>query len=128
LDRSPEKSVLAACHTVGIGVIVRSVFLKGVLSERHRQLPEQLEPLRRAALSAAALAQQAGLSLAEMALRFVAYSPYANVVLFGTADPAEMRANLRTVAAGPLPDDIIAAARSIQVDDPSLLNPGNWGF
>jgi aryl-alcohol dehydrogenase-like predicted oxidoreductase len=128
LDRTLEDGVLPACRPAGIGVIVRSAFLKGVLSERYRALPAHLEPLRQTAAAAAGLAATAGLSLAEAALRFAVHSPYADVVLFGTAAPDELRANLRAAAAGPLPDELTAAFRKLRVEPPELLNPATWGL
>lgn len=128
LDRTLEERVLPACRAAGMGTIFRSVLLKGVLSERYKELPAHLAPLQRAAAAAAALANAAGMSLTEMALRFAVHSPWADVVLFGTAAIEELQSNLRAAAAGPLPDDLIAAVRRLQVDEPHLLNPATWGF
>ncbi len=128
LDRTLEESALPACRAAGLGLVFRSVLLKGVLSDRHRALPPHLEPLRRVAAQAAALAQQAGLSLPEVAIRFAVYSPYAHVALFGTASAAEVAENLRAAAAGPLPADLVAAVRALRVEPPELLNPATWGL
>ncbi len=126
LDRRLDDRVLPACARLGVGVIFRSVLLQGVLSDRWRQLPPHLAPLQTAAQAAAALAQQSGMTLAELAVRFALHHPHAHTVLFGSTSPAELAANLRAVAAGPLPADLAAAVRLVEVSDTDLLHPGNW--
>lgn len=128
LDRRLERELLPACAAAGLGVVFRSVFLKGVLTPRYIDLPEHMESLRRAAAAAATLADDAGMSLSEMALRFAAYSPYADVALCGTGELEELHANLRAVEAGPLSPDLITAVRGLQVAEEELLNPATWGF
>jgi aryl-alcohol dehydrogenase-like predicted oxidoreductase len=126
LDRRLDDRVLPACGRLGVGVIFRSVLLQGVLSDRWRQLPPHLAPLQTAAQAAAALAQQSGMTLAELAVRFALHHPHAHTVLFGSTSPAELAANLKAAAAGPLPADVVTAIQRIVVSDTDLLHPGNW--
>jgi len=128
LDRRMGERVLPRCKEMGVGRILRSVFLKGVLSDRARHLPAHLDRLRDVALKAEKVAGDLGISLPEMALRFAVFSPCADVTLFGTAREDEVRANLRAVEDGPLPADALAALDGLQVTDPELLNPSTWGF
>jgi aryl-alcohol dehydrogenase-like predicted oxidoreductase len=126
LDRRLERKVLPACRRAGMGVVFRSIFLKGVLTDRMRQLPPRLAPLRQAALKAGEIAAAASLSLPAMALRFAAFSPFTHVTLFGTASLRELEANLAAFAAGPLPPDVLEALNAVEVAEPSLLNPSTW--
>jgi len=128
LDRRMGKQVLPRCRELGVGRILRSVFLKGVLSNRARQLPKHLAALQAAALKAEAVASDMGISLPELAFRFAVFSRHADVTLFGTASQEELEGNLKAVAAGPLPPDATAALDRLQVRDPELLNPSAWGF
>lgn len=128
LDRSLEAEILPACRQAGMGVIFRSVFLKGVLSDRYTRLPPNLAPLGQTAARAAQIARAAGITLPELALRFAGYSPWAQVALFGTASLQELQTNLTAFAAGPLPASVRAALDTIQVTDKRLLNPSTWGF
>jgi aryl-alcohol dehydrogenase-like predicted oxidoreductase len=128
LDRRMGESVLPRCQELGVARIIRSVFLKGVLSDRARQLPAHLDGLRDAALKAGKVAHGLGISLPEMALRFVAFSSQADVTLFGTASLDEVEANLKTIADGPLPADALAALDGLHITDAELLNPSTWGF
>lgn len=126
LDRRLDAEVLPRCRQQGVGVLFRSILLQGVLSDRWRTLPPRLAPLREAARSAAELAAQAGITLAELAVRFALHHPVADTVLFGSSRFDELQANLAAIAAGPLPADLLAAVATIQVNDPLLLHPGNW--
>ncbi len=125
-DRRLGEEVLPACQQVEMGVIFRSVFLQGVLSERLHQLSPQLNPLREAALKAEKLAGEMGISLPDLALRYVAFSPFGDVALFGTTSADELRGNLAAFSAGPLPTDVIRNIAAIEVADPRLLSPANW--
>ena len=74
----------------------------------------------------AQVAGEAGLGLGELALRFAAFSPRAHSTIFGTTSSVELDANIAAVNAGPLPTDLIAAVRSIEVGVAALLDPSNW--
>lgn len=126
LDRALEAEVFPSCHRVGAGLILRSVFLQGVLSERRHRLRQDLAPLRRAADAAAVVAAGLGQPLPAVALRFALFEAGAHVTLVGTADPAELDVNVEAALAGPLPADAVAALRAIEVVDEDLLHPGNW--
>ncbi len=60
LDRRPEDCVWPQALQCDVGIVARSVLLKGVLTPRHRYLPEQLSILREAADQLGELAEQAG--------------------------------------------------------------------
>ena len=129
LDRRPEAEVLAAAREHDVGVIARSVLLKGALTERCRLLPAALEPVKR---SVAKLAVIAGMnagssaSLPEFAYRYVLGSEPPHSALVGTASRAELEECLQFAAHGPLAPEQILAAQSVRVDDERWLNPGNW--
>lgn len=128
LDRGPIRTIFPACAAAGVGVIVRSVFLKGALSERLEALPEHLGPLKEAGAGAREIAATHGLTLPELALRYCASLEHVQVVLVGTARLQELSANLKAFAAGPLPGPVLAQIESIEIEDQRLLNPGNWGI
>ncbi|MBT3344819.1 MAG: aldo/keto reductase [Gemmatimonadetes bacterium] len=126
LDRRLDDELLPRARVQGVGIVLRSVFLKGVLSDRRRQLSQEMAPLARAADAAARIAAEAGLALSQVALRFALFSGAGDVTLVGTAQQEELQENLEACAAGPLPEDVVAALMAIEVEDSSLLNPGNW--
>jgi aryl-alcohol dehydrogenase-like predicted oxidoreductase len=67
-----------------------------------------------------------GISLPELAFRYVAHSPFGDVTLFGTTSSEELQENLAAFSAGPLPADVIRNIAAIEVADQRLLSPANW--
>tara|TARA_Y100000588_G_scaffold200334_1_gene214064 strand:+ start:648 stop:1586 length:939 start_codon:yes stop_codon:yes gene_type:complete len=128
LDRRMETEVFPRCKQIGVGLVLRSAFFKGVLSDRARHLPDHLSELTQAALKVEKIATDAGLSLPELAFRFNAYNPFSNISLFGTTSALEMDANLDAFQAGPLSDDILDQLAPLVLHDSPLINPSTWGF
>ena len=126
LDRQMERKVFPRARAQGTGIVLRSIFLQGVLSHRLDSLPASLASLSPLAAPLLRLARDAGMELAELALRFAAFAPGAHSTIFGTTSVSELEANIRAVEAGPLLPDLVAAVRAIAVADSTLLNPGNW--
>ena len=123
LDQRLEKRVFPRCQELGVGLVIRSAFLKGVLSHRAQDLPPSLSELRQEAMNAGNIARAAGMDLPALALRFAAFCPYAHTTLFGTTSIAETKANLATIDKGPLPPEVVAQLNSLRVDDEQLLGP-----
>jgi len=126
LDLRMENKVLIRATKLGVGRILRSIFLQGVLSSRFQTLPSHLASLITLATPLFKVAEGAGIELGELALRFAAFSPYADSAIFGTTSIEELEANIHTLRAGPLPEEVLSAVRTIKVADPSMLDPGNW--
>lgn len=126
LDRALEAAVLPAAKAANIGVVARSVLLKGALTHRYAHLPEVLADLRAAAGQAQALAAAAGLSLPEAAYRYVLAHPALSSALVGTARTEELTETAGWAASAPLPADLLAALRQITLADPRQLSPANW--
>lgn len=126
IDRRMERKVLPRAQEQGTGVVLRSIFLQGVLSHRLDSLPAALADLAPLAAPLLRLARDAGMELTELALRFAAFAPGAHSAIFGTTSVSELEANIRAVEAGPLPPDLVAAMHAIAVANSTLLNPSNW--
>jgi len=125
LDRRPEVAVLDAARQAGVGVLARSVLLKGALSPRYQALPCGLDSLKRSVEQLAFIAGSAG-QLPEFAYRYVLGRTPPHSALIGTASIAELQAGIDYAARGPLPDDVLEAARAVPVEDERFLNPGLW--
>ncbi|HCV25931.1 MAG TPA: hypothetical protein DGN59_20935 [Candidatus Latescibacteria bacterium] len=82
--------------------------------------------LARAADEVALISDQAGLSLSQLALRYVLFSDVGNVTIVGTAHAQELAQNLAASTAGPLPSDVVAALSHVEVEDSELLHPSSW--
>lgn len=126
LDRMPEKALLPTAAQQGVGIIVRSVLLKGAITLRYRDLPESLSSLKDAVHALDILAQAAGISLPELAFRYVLGSDA--IALCGTARSQELQSAIEYVSRGPLDADLIDEIRKIEIAERKWLNPGNWNM
>ena len=125
-DRTLEEQVLPRAQRQGVGVIVRSVLLRGVLTHRYALLPDQLADLRSAIAQLSRLADAEACGLPEMAYRFVLANPAISVALVGTARMEELEAALAFAGKGPLSPALIAAIGQVTVSDRNQLMPGTW--
>lgn len=66
------------------------------------------------------LATDAGLTLIELSLRWLAHHRGVDSLLLGGSKPAQLESNIAAIAAGPLPEDLIAACEAVGV---SLRGP-----
>ncbi|MCC6858938.1 MAG: aldo/keto reductase [Bryobacterales bacterium] len=127
LDRRPETAVLPAAREYDVGVIVRSVLLKGVLTHRSRGLPEHLRPLKEASAALEGIAHSRGLELPELAYRYVLGQSCPLTALVGARSLEEAQAAAAYAGRGPLPGEIVARIREVTVEREELLHPGAWG-
>ena len=125
-DRTLEERVLPLAEQQGVGIIVRSVLLRGVLTHRFTLLPEQLAELRSVIAQLSRLAGAEACILPEMAYRFVLAHPAVTTALVGTARIEELEAALVFAGKEPLPPALIVAIRQVTVSDRNQLNPGTW--
>lgn len=125
VDRRVEDELLALAASADVGVIARSVLLKGALSDRYVLLPDTLSSLKD---SVRRLVDVAGSTsrLPMLAYRYVACLSVPHSALIGTASQAEIQACIEYVTLGPLSSEEIEAVRSIHIEDERWLNPGNW--
>lgn len=123
LDQRLEKRLFPECKKRDTALILRSVFLKGILSDQADALPVELGDLKSEARKAAQIAAKAGLTLPQLALRFAAFCPYATVTLFGTTSIAETNANLAALEDGPLSQEVLEQLNKLRIDDEQLLAP-----
>ena len=128
-DQAPEDELFPLCRELGIGVIARVPFdegtLTGTLTADSRWpegdwrnsyfVPENLiASVQRAAALKTLLAE--GMTLPEMALRFILSNPDVSTVIPGMRKPAHVRANLQASDAGPLENELLAKLRGHRWD------------
>ena len=115
LDRQPEIGHAEVLMREGIGMLGYSPLARGLLTGKHLDGSNHpmLTPGRRAAVEAyVALARQAGLDPAHMALAYAAGKPFMTSVLMAASSAAQLRHNI--AAAGlTLPKDISKAIDAI---------------
>lgn len=128
LDQRLADGVLPKAKANGVGIIVRSVFLKGVLTPRADDLPPHLAKLRARSESIKQFA--AGLTPSmtrvEAALRFVLCQPDVTSALVGVISETELDASLRAAAAETLSPEVMDQFKRMGWDDPVMLDPSQW--
>jgi aryl-alcohol dehydrogenase-like predicted oxidoreductase len=126
VDRTLEDKVLPLAQQREVGLVIRSVLLRGVLTHRYTLIPDVLADLRGAIGRLAALAQGEVGSLPELAYRFVLNHPAVATALVGTARLEELEAALGFANKGALSPGLVARIREIEVRDRAQLVPSNW--
>jgi aryl-alcohol dehydrogenase-like predicted oxidoreductase len=123
-DQAPADELFPLCRELDIGVIARVPFDEGSLVgtlTRETRWPKgdfrngyfSPENLRASVDRVAALKQvlPAGMTLPEMALRFILSTDDVDVVIPGMRKPAHVIANVKAGVTGPLPPDLLAQLR-----------------
>ena len=126
LNQTMSGRVFPEAARKGVGVFVRSVFLRGVLTPQIEFLPERLAPLRE---QAARILQVLGPEvdgLAEAAVRFCLSLPEISSVLMGLKSEAELESNVSGLSRGPLPEAVMPALAGLSLSDRTLVDPIHW--
>ena len=120
-----ETAFLGAAETAGIGVMVRSVLFKGILTERGRDLHPELRHIQDHRARCAA-AVPPGMTLAEYATRYAMSQRGVHAVLVGIDRSAYLDEALAMAAAGPLTPGQLAEATALAFPDPELIDLPGW--
>lgn len=127
LDRSMGKWVLPEAHRRGMGVMIRSIYLKGVLTQKATALSDAMQTLRSQATTLAATLTGGWSALPEAALRFCLSNPNFTSALIGPCRKSELTVALRAYEKGALRHEehelIDGALSGI---DAMWLDPRNW--
>lgn len=118
LWREAAAEIFPAAKKQNMGIILGSPLQQGALARRY---DEEVNggarwlsaPRRRQFQRLYALLDEVGITLPELGLRFAISNPDISTVLMGARSAAEVAANVRAVAAGPLPPDLLAELQSI---------------
>lgn len=128
LDRRHQHSgVFRQAAKQGVAVFIRSVYLQGLLVMPEDAIPATLRdviPVRR---QLTAIAEAAGLSLAEVAVRYMLAQDGVTCVITGVETVAQVHENIALFNRGPLPPDLMAAIDATAHDLPeTILTPSLW--
>lgn len=134
-DQAPEDELFPVCRELNIGVIARVPFdegsLIGTLTKESRWpagdfrngyfRPENLHPTVDR-VEALKQVLPAGMTLPELALRFILSCDDVHVVIPGMRKPANVLANVKAAEAGPLPPELVRLLRQHRWD----RQPTGW--
>lgn len=124
LDQKMAEEVIPRAAAAGVGILMRSAFLRGVLAGG--AVPPRLTALRQAAFAAFDRARASAGSMAELALRFCLSIPGVSSVLIGVRSEEELAQNLTAAERGPLEAALVDELRACSWGDDPLVNPMNW--
>ena len=112
LWREAEIAVLPTAQALGLGVVIGSPLQQGALARRYDEVAtgaRWLSPPRQQQFRALyAFADELGMPLPELALRFVLSNPDVSCTLMGARSEREVEENVAAVARGPLPEEVLA--------------------
>jgi len=111
LDLTMEERVLPAALSASVGVIVKDGLAAGRLTQKVHRLGEDHAELKRRVEVFRDLAGAWGMSLPEMALRFVRANPAVSTIIVGTRSRIHLAEDLRAAEGAPLSGEQMAALR-----------------
>jgi len=130
LDRRMLERVFPLAQERNVDLLLRSVYLKGVLTERGQYLSGTLRPLAEAAQQVVEKLQIGWDELAEIALRYAlrcAENQKKLQVLVGISSQAELNYAINTIGKGALSSAEIGLVEEVRVDGRDwMLDPSKW--
>jgi aryl-alcohol dehydrogenase-like predicted oxidoreductase len=126
LDQRMLSCVLTEARNKNVGVLARSVFLKGVLTSRVKLLPPTMHSLAASSDQARQALGDTWDSLPGTAVRFCLSAPGVHSVLMGLRSVAELEAAISAEEAGALSHDTMCKAAEIKLMDEMMLDPSQW--
>ncbi len=129
LDQRLNDEVIPMAEQKGVGIVSRSILLKGALTPKADHLPDRLETLRSHSRRFRDLVEASELELTpvQVAIAFGLAHPKISTVLVGVRTEQELGENLKAAECS-LAEDLLASLRELRLNDPDLLNPGTWGI
>lgn len=126
LDQKMNREGFPMAAAKNVGVVVRSAYLRGVLTQQVYSIPERLAPLKPRALQALTVLGHEVRSLAEAALRFSLSPNAVSSVLIGVKTVPELEANLADAKRGVLPEEFMPQLQALSFGDDPIVDPRNW--
>lgn len=126
LDQRMLTTVLPEAKKNSVGIVARSAFLKGALTDRARLLPDGLRSLSEAADRMREALGETWDSLPRAALRFCLSTPGVHSVLIGLRSLPELVSAIAAQEAGELDSTAMQRTDLLKLNDDQLLNPSYW--
>lgn len=127
LDQRMSESIFTKAEESAMGVLGRSAYLKGVLTEKSSYLSQEHRFLKDAAAGIIDKARLKGPSeLANYALRFCLSCQNIDSVLIGVRAAEELEFALGCEKEARLPKEITHSLKGVSIKDVSWLNPSSW--
>lgn len=128
LDRRHQNSgILEQAAAAKSAIFVRSVYLQGLLTMSVQDIPQTLQAVIPIRTRFAMLGAEYGLTLNQLALRYILSLPGVTSAITGVESCEQIRENLKTATAGPLPQDLLKRLLDDQPNLPEVVvTPSQW--
>jgi aryl-alcohol dehydrogenase-like predicted oxidoreductase len=129
LDQRLVDEIFPLAAERDVGIVVRSILLKGALTTRGDYLPDHLAELRNRSREFRKLVAASDILLTpvQVAIAYGLAQHHIHSVLVGVRSEHELREALGATSAV-LPSDLLAQLTTLRLDDADLLNPSTWGI
>jgi len=108
-------------------LFARSAFLQGLLLMPEERIPETLHSVLPVRRKVNVIAAEAGVSMAELCLRYSLSFPAIDSVLIGVDNVSQLKENIAIATKGPLPSDLIHRINESVPDFPeTIVRPALW--
>ena len=112
-----------------VAIFVRSVYLQGLLAMAEELVPDRLRGILPERQRLTAIAEDSGLSLMELALRYILSLPGIASVLTGVETLGQVKQNLAMFSKGRLSEDILSAIHQDATELPEvIITPSMWSL
>jgi 1-deoxyxylulose-5-phosphate synthase len=125
LDQRQE-ALFALAQEKGVGIVVRSVLLKGLLSTRGRGLHTALQPVEKRIERFSELAQQLQMNLPALATRFALSFKEVSSILVGLDKMEYLEQSLQAANGEYLTPQQMQQAKVLAYPEPDFLNLHQW--
>lgn len=128
LDRRyVREGIFHDCKQRGMGLFVRSIYLQGLVLMPESEIAPGLADVFPVLQGLRKLAAQAGMSLAELAVRYVLSLEGVTCGVVGVETVEQMKQNIAIFNKGPLDADMMKAVLGVVPDLPeTILMPNKW--
>lgn len=112
-----------------VAIFIRSVYLQGLLAMAEDAIPNKLLGILQERRRLQSIAEDSGLSLMELALRYILSRPGITSVLTGVETLEQVEQNLVMFSKGRLSDDILSAIQLDATEVPeAIITPSMWSL
>ncbi len=110
----------------GIGLIIRSVLLKGLLTEKGKNLHPALNQVEQHIQKYDVLTNQLGVKLSTLATRFALSFPQVSAILIGIDKLSYLKESLAAADGNYLSEDLLKEAERLAYPEPKFLDLPHW--
>ena len=128
IDRRHQQSgILEKAKQNQVAIFVRSVYLQGLLLMPDESIPAGLQEIRPTRHRLMELANQAGIGLGELCVRYLLSQPGVTSVIVGVETREQVRGNLEVFKRGPLSDELREQVDAVRTELPEeVVTPSRW--